>query len=89
MGISHIQRGQPMLCWRTACDGQLVGPVMGCAQPTGEDKQSPLVLDASPLEVTLGAQDESPSEVTLGAAGSPLVLLQGLWRQLMMGENLR
>ena len=60
---------------------------MGCAQMAGEDKQSPLVLAESPLEVALGAQAESPSEVMLGAAGSPLVLLQGVWRQLMMGEH--
>ena len=60
---------------------------MGCVQLAVEDEQSPLVLAESPLKVVLGAQAESPLEVPLGAAGSPLVLLQGVWLQLMMGEN--
>ena len=84
---SCVPRGQPRVCWWTACDEQLVGPVMGCAQLAGEDEQSPLVLTASPSEVTLGAQAESPLKVILGAAGLRLVLLQGVWSQLMMGEH--
>ena len=86
-GIPHVPRGQPRPCWRTACNGQLVGLVLGCAQLAGEDEQSPFVVAESPLEVALGAQAESPSEVMLGAAGSPLVLLQGVRRHLVVVEH--
>ena len=83
---SCVPRGQPRPCWWTVCNGQLVGAVMGCAQPVGADVQSPLVLAASPSEVMLGVQPGSLLEVTLGAAGSPLVLLQGVRRQLVEVE---